>query len=275
MPRNFASRNFGPQTPGGGGGGGDPGSPILTVADAGNGTDATATITGTDSGAANVVYVAAFDPALGPQPLSNEGNRSGNGDVSLTLTPGHYVAIVLASLDGTSAISPPVYFSITDAAAEAPHYRMIEGVRIRVGSIGLAGIDSANIVSQHTPSDIQFNQAFSSTPVKSMPGVLIAPFANETMNPTAGTNYRDEIGFPIVVTLFDRQERIETTNLNRNLLWRHQVAAAFRNQRLPGVPEVENMIVEPGQIVMPESWFRGYWHSALVVRCFGRFTRGI
>lgn len=79
-----------------------PNTPTLTVADNGNGTGATATISGSSAGSSNTVEVSKIgvDGALTQTAF---GPRTGDGTVALSLSDGPYVATVTSSLNGLYA----------------------------------------------------------------------------------------------------------------------------------------------------------------------------
>jgi hypothetical protein len=80
----------------------------------------------------------------------------------------------------------------------------------------------------------------------------------------------------VLVTILDRdnQEPTLQANLDRHLLWRQQIARAFRNQRLNGVPEVINAEVESAEGLLEESWKRELMTSAVLLRFTSRESRG-
>jgi hypothetical protein len=79
------------------------------------------------------------------------------------------------------------------------------------------------------------------------------------------------------VTIVDRdnQERTREANLDQYLLWREQIARAFRQQRLSGVPEIYTCIVEPDQVVGADAWSKNLFASSLVLRFLSRERRGM
>jgi hypothetical protein len=238
-----------------------------------DGTGAVVAITST-GGATNRVYTQLNDPPTGGNPWVLSGTRTGTGNVSLALAKGHYWWYVESNAAGTIEVTAPAYAAVTDAD-DAVHKRILDAVALRIRGIGLDGVLDASVITQWVPDAADFVPTRDAAAVKAMPGVICSMFGTEAMNPLAGTNARDEIGFPVTITMLDRQNKDLTANLERNTGWRYKIAAAFRNQRLAGVREIDYCIIEPSIIVVPESWAEGYWHSSLVVRCFGRFPRGI
>ncbi|HEV3006159.1 MAG TPA: hypothetical protein VGX78_16945 [Pirellulales bacterium] len=86
-------RQFGPIT----GGGSPPSKPTLTLTDKGDGTGATAAISGSDPGTTNTVYTASSPCVVGSVPRTAAGSRTGDGTLSLALSPGWYIAYCVSS----------------------------------------------------------------------------------------------------------------------------------------------------------------------------------
>ncbi len=89
--------------------------PTISVVDNGDGTGAVATIAGSESGAANSVYVA---PATGPPAFELEGSRTDDGAVALDLANGSYW-IYVQSVGASGTVSSTLVF-FTVSGGEAP-----------------------------------------------------------------------------------------------------------------------------------------------------------
>lgn len=76
-----------------------PATPALAVADNGNGTGATATITGSTPGSTNTVFAAPIAYS-GDLSWTNCGSRSGDGTLSLAIADGRYIGRVDSTLSG-------------------------------------------------------------------------------------------------------------------------------------------------------------------------------
>lgn len=254
------------------GGVGDPISePTLAVTDQGDGTGATATITGSDVGTTNTVYTQAFDGELGSDTWTSQGSRSGNGTIDMTLTTGHYLAYVVSSDGSQTQASNVVYFVVT-SATESVYYQCLTGTRSRVQAVSLSGIENANIVAKKMPHP----RLFSDDGSISLPCVLITP-PGDRQPANEGTNLEDDVHYRVLVTVVspDNQERTIAANLSRDLLWMQQISRAFRQQRLPGVDEVVTCRVQPGEAYVPAAWRNNYAVSARVLEFIAREPRGI
>lgn len=247
-----------------------PDTPTLAVADDGDGT-ATATISGSTAGATNAVYTSPFSGEIGGGSWTLAGSRTGDGDVSLATGTGHFWAYVLSTVSGQTAASASVYFTVTDGT-EAVHYRCLTAVQARIRALSLSGIENANVLVKKLPIE---KWAFRDTGL-GLPGVLVTP-QRETMDPRAGTNIRDDVGYGVLVTVCqaDNQDHTLEAGLSERILWREKVARAFRSQRLSGVSEVYTCRIEPGDPLIPAAWLQQVHASALLLRFLSREVRGI
>lgn len=108
-----------------------------------------------------------------------------------------------------------------------------------------------------------------------LPSVLVSPHGPEHMNRLQGTNRRDDVEYPVLVSIVDRDNQDPAAGrLDQYLNWREQIARAFRHQTLAAVPEIIGCWVEPSTIVQPESWMRGFFHSSLLLWFVSREPRG-
>jgi hypothetical protein len=242
--------------------------PQLTVTDHGDDTGATATISGAASQSTNTVYVQSFGGDLGGGAWTAGGSIAGNGDVALALATGHYFAYAVSSVGGLQAVSAVSYFVVTDGV-ESIHTRCLTAAQARIRLLALTGLDNASVVIEKLPAGRNLTAGVG------LPAVILSPH-RAAMPATAGTNSQDDVHYDVLVAIFDRdnQEPTLEANLDRHLLWRQQIARAFRNQRLAGVPEVINSEVEPAEGLLDEAWKRELMTSAVLVRFTSRETRG-
>lgn len=244
-------------------------SPRLEVFDHADNTGATATVSEAASGTINWVYVQRFDGNLGGGNWSSAGSVSENGDLDMPLAAGHYFAYAHSSRGGAEAVSNIVYFVVTDGL-ESIHTRCLAAVQAKIRLLALDGLTSSRVVVEKLP--VARNLA---TGV-GLPAVVLSPH-RAAMPLTAGTNTLDDVHYDVLVTIVERdnQEPSLHANLDRHLLWRQQIARAFRNQRLGGVPEVIDAAVEPAEGLADESWKRELMTSALLLRFTSREVRGM
>jgi hypothetical protein len=151
------------------------------------------------------------------------------------------------------------------------YWSCLRAVQAQIQALNLPGLTTLSIVIKKLPLDRNMGTA----PGLALPAVLITP-DRETMDPQAGTNSFDDVVYSVRVTMFDRdnQEPTVAANLDRYLAWRQQIARAFRNQTLAGVPEVYSASVEPAEVVNADAWARNLYASALLLRFVSREPRG-
>ena len=239
-------------------------APTLAVADLANGTGGTATLSGGNSGATNTVYVQAIDGELGTATWTSKGSRTGNGTVSISATAGFYWVKCVSVLSSETVVSNLVYQNFTTGTAAVLEQCLL-AVQSRIQGLSLSGIANGSVIVQKVPSDRNVTR----------PGVLIGPVGAEAVSLPAGSNLRDDIGYPVYVGLVAADDQDQSVNRARNLLWREKIRRAFHAQRLPGVALVFTCGVETRDIVAPD-WFASMrFVSAMVVRCFAREPRGI
>lgn len=151
------------------------------------------------------------------------------------------------------------------------HFDILTQVKNCIQALTLNGLDVANVKVVKIP---WATRIFGEERSLTYPGILISPLGVEAMNATAGTNASDDVGYPVLVSIFAADQQDFEANLEDYLKWRETIARAFRNQRLDGVSGVYTCIVEPGQVMQPEAFVRNTWQSTLTLRFFSRETRG-
>jgi hypothetical protein len=243
--------------------------PHLSVADHGDNSGATATIEGAAIGSGNEIFVRDFEGDFGSTSWTSAASLIGNGSSLLALATGHYFGYAQSTALGGTAASNVVYFAVTDGL-ESIHTRCLTAAQARIRLLGLEGLANAAVVVEKLP--LTRNLA---TDV-GLPAILLSP-QRSAMPPGDGTNVLDDVRYDVLVTVVDRdnQEPTLQANLDRHLLWRQQIARAFRNQRLPGVPEIINAEVEQADALVEEAWKRELMTSSVLLRFTSRETRGL
>jgi len=169
---------------------------------------------------------------------------------------------------------PWFFLQTGGVAAAAPeqsvHWRCLSAVCGQVRNLQLDGLPTASVLLMKIPAAVSFGTA--DVP---LPGVLISPYGPEHMNRLQGTNQKDDVEYPVLISIVDRDNQDPTaTGLGRYLNWRERIARTFRNQRLSEVPEIIGCWIEPSTIVQPESWMKGFFHSSLLLWFVSREPRG-
>lgn len=229
----------------------------LSIVDNADGTGATATIAGS-SGGANVVSVQNVDGELGSLSWTAAGSRTGDGDVSLTLTPGYYWAYCVT---GGTSLSGLVYFQVT-TGVDSVLSRCAAAVKSRLQLLALPCTERVlDLITDRSPGE----ELFPCT-------VLTTDGANQTNE--AALNGRDDIGQPIRCLVKDICGKFDSTKLETYRSWRQAIFRAFHNQRLPGVIESVRNRVELGGVTPAESK-QPQMVFDLTIRCITREVRGL
>jgi hypothetical protein len=155
--------------------------------------------------------------------------------------------------------------------ADSVHYSLMEATQARFQALTLTGIDDASIIIAKK-IDTRTLEKDRTAPFR-MPGILIC--AGNTEKLQGGTNSRDDIGYPVAVYLFAKDDKDLTTNHDQYLRWREQLIGSVINQRFAGVPEQFRAEVEPGPIIHDGAWLKGLLASAFTIRFTVRRARGV
>ncbi len=242
--------------------------PLLTIADHGDGSGATFSLADLDPEAHAVLHVRAFSGDLGTESWTTAGMFDASGELTLSLVPGHYLAYAVATVNAAQVTSAVTYFIVTDGL-ESIHTRCLSAVQARIRLLELEGVSSERVLIEKVPAGRNLSAA------AGLPAIVISP-QRAAMPADAGTNGTDDVHYDVQVSIFDRdnQEPTLAANLDRHLLWRQQIARVFRNQRLPGVPEVINSAVEPTDGPHEGAWKHELMTTAIRLRFTSREPRG-
>jgi hypothetical protein len=150
--------------------------------------------------------------------------------------------------------------------------RCVLAVQARIRGLRLSDLNAASVVVQKVPWARDFLGA---NPKYALPGVIIAPWGEEQMNPSEGTNLKDDVGYPVLVSIIAADRQRLVADFGKYLSWRERIARAFRNQPLPGVDEVISCSIDPGPILQPEAFLRGVYHSSMTLRFISREPRAM
>lgn len=146
---------------------------------------------------------------------------------------------------------------------------ILNTVRSLVQDLELPGLATANVIVQKVAGDRPQD-----LPAVKYPCLLIAPHGAESADPQSGTNLRDDVVYPIRVTILAEDAGDQQFGLTQYLGWRERLRRRFHNQRLS--PDLCFTVqVQPLTIVDPAAWHqRGLFVSSLVLHCFSRESRG-
>ena len=237
-------------------------SVTLTVTDNQDGTGGVATIAGSNGGTVSLYYLTYLGLQQGYSWVLY-GTRTGDGTIAVSLAVGLYFWYCTDSANNVSTL---VFQQLSNTGLQSVHYRSMLAVQTRIQGLGLSGLASNKVVIQWLP------RVWDDIDNLALPLVMIAPLGKEGQ--PGILNNRDDIDYPIVVAIVDRQNEDYQANLQRNTRWREQIFRALRHQRLLGVPEIITTDVEPDFVINPEIFNKNLWYSALLTKPRSREARG-
>lgn len=236
----------------------------ISITDSANGTGGTATITGSDSAQTATIYA----QRAGTRVWSSAGSRSGNGTLSLTLTPGYYFAYCQGTVSSTTSLSPVIgQFAIT-SETEAVHHRVKQAIYNEI--IDFAPATLPRIIDSTSGEPNVLVDIWTGTPDWwndpriAFPGIFIWTWDREQKQ--GGTNVDDYWGKMVAVAYLDRHSAMDTSMLPTILRYREILIRKFNNQRLPAVSEVIFCEVEPLTIAEPMIAKQELYQSSFLIR---------
>jgi hypothetical protein len=235
----------------------------ITWADNGDGTGITVTISGATAGT-YTLYVQRLNGAIPNWQFTPESSRSGDGTL-VSAVSGFHFWYVAHTTDSPTVVQAG-YASSSETSV---HYQCLEAVQARIQSLSLDGISNDDVQVLKIPLDRGWEDG-----TFSYPGVIISSIGAEQQSPSRVTNRRDDIDYPVFVSMLAADNQDLTANHNRYLLWRQKINRAFRNQHLPGL-ECVWCSVQPMQVTSQSAWFNAIHHSSMIIRCNSREPRGI
>lgn len=149
-------------------------------------------------------------------------------------------------------------------------FDILEAIRAELQTLALPGLAAANVVVQKVPGDRSAD-----LPAVKYPCLLIAPLGAERLDPSAGTNLRDDVEYAVRLTILIAETGNQEERFNQFLSWREIIRRAFHNQRL-AVAGCFTVRVRPLDVVEQTVWSESnLFMSSLVLHCFAREPRGI
>lgn len=167
-------------------------TPAITVTNNGDGT-ATVAISNSTGGTTNTVYYVPIDNQWGDAlTWTNGGNRTGNGNVTVTTGRGVFWFYV-ASTDGSNSMASNIAQKWISTSVESVWNQILDAVQARVRALNLTGISSSRVIVLTQLDAEKVREVNDSTG-----GVVIAPAGAETY-PDGGPTTKDRILYPVVV----------------------------------------------------------------------------
>jgi hypothetical protein len=230
-----------------------------------DGTGVTVTVSGVGAFDNTDVFVHPFSGGFGRgERWTQTDSILGNSSVVLDFGRGHYFGYTEMS----GVRSPVVYFNITETD-ESTHYQILEAVQSRIIAVNLDEV-GANVLIRKIPTERGNDDSTYAYPV-----IMVSPMGTEQLR--GGTNRRDDVGYPVLVSILAKNNQdLSETNLNKFLLWRERLSAAFRGDQqlqLTGI-QVHKTNVEPGPVLSPTAVWNNQFQCSLTIRCEARQARG-
>lgn len=235
-----------------------------TWTDNGDNTGFNVAVSNADPGEVSTLYAQTINSDVPFWTFTQQSQITRNGNLTSSIVGFHWYYV----LSSVSGVQPVLAGTSTDGLGSI-HHNCLEAVKTRIISLNLNGISADDIKVIKVPLDRGWDDG-----VLSYPGIVISSVGVEQQSPTGGTNVRDDIEYPVFVSMLAADNQDLVTNHSRYLRWRQRINAAFRQQRLPGV-KIESCTVQPMQITSIGAWFNAIHHSSLVIRCLSRETRGV
>lgn len=236
--------------------------PILEITDNQNGTGATAVLSGGSAQAINTIQTQLPAQTVGNPVWQQRVTIIGNGTAALPLPTGYYWGSCLSDIDGSQLASNIVWFPVT-SDSESVAYRVLLAVQAQIQTLDLPGLAPSQVYVRMTPDP----------KIVTYPAIFITPEDRETY--LAGTNFRDDVGYPALIWIANRNDKDYAAKLPMYELWRERIQRYFRRQPLRGVPEIYDCKVETREIVkfLPPQY--QYLVSTFVLRFTSREVRGV
>jgi hypothetical protein len=243
----------------------------LTITDNQDGTGATATVTGSDAGSANVVYASAVSDGPNVIPWAAAGSRTGDGTVLLPLSPAYYYGYAAGLVSGAPALSIPVRFPVS-LSADSLYNRILLAIQAKIQ--GLSFVGPAPSLTTLAPGQVVVQPKINPK-VLSYPCLVVSPPDGWPERVKPLVNSRDDIGYPVVCTIIDRQSPDYTPPYPTYYLWRERLFRGVRYQRLAGVAECETVEPAPRPMVAWSGKAFEQFTTAVGFIVWCRETRGI
>lgn len=141
------------------------------------------------------------------------------------------------------------------------------------GTDNVRSIDSDAIVLRKLSRDNKNSQRHSADKT---PGMVITPGNRVVMDPEAGEVGRDDIVYPILIQIIDRDSGDNINGLRTYLFWQEQVARFFRNASLSNVTENYINYIAAVDNIDERQWVRHQnFINGIILHVMTREERGI
>lgn len=239
-----------------------------------NNTGLTVTVSGSDSGSTNTLYASPVFQGNNPLAWVSQGSRTGDGTIAASVATAYWFLYVAASLvSGVPALSPPI-IGLASLAVQSMQTQVELAIQAKIQALTLNGLATppGNIPASRV---YRFDTPMSDDllPMITVPCVIVSPpAAPEAIKNVVNT--AEDIGFPVNVLILDHCAPRQQGQADTYKLWRQQISRAVRYQRLPGVPLVYTVSLEPKELLSWQPPKYEYVFSAMTFRAWVRDPRG-
>ena len=145
----------------------------------------------------------------------------------------------------------------------------------------LVDISAASIVAAEQPDVSRLFGATGKCATLSYPGAIVWPYQQESTDIAAGDNLRDEITYPVAISLVDKGSGstgadgmiINRAYRRRHMLWREKISRKFRHY-LASIREVRDVYIRYQLFAIPSAYKNDdLFHGAIVVDFISQETR--
>lgn len=244
----------------------------LTWTDAADGTGGVATVAGADADTVEVFATAVDATGLTNPTWTSKGTRTGDGTVSVSLTPGYYWLYAAGLVSGLPALSNLVYALASDSA-DALASRCVDAIAARLAGLVMT-IDADGGGGVTLPNATIYKQTLPEDSKLTYPCILLS-HEGLTERPEGTTTGKDDIAHGCICRVLERNEATYQYRRKTWLRWRQQVFRSLRNQRLAGITEVLTVRVEPRVVIDPHLPAYQVAELGFTVWSVCRETRGV
>ncbi len=242
----------------------------INFTDLGTGTTGTISLTGSQAGSTNELFLAKHAWGMGFEALTIAGSRVGDGSISLTgLTSGSYYAFARSTVGLTETLSIPLSFRVN--SQELPlQERCANALRDFV--LGLQIPDVTTDPQQHVVAKVgeKFDKVVESKNFKQAVFYLWAPETYSISNAS-----EDFVKIPVVLSWIQKSSQGLTTNKTEILRFREIVHRSMAICELSEIPEVYGVSFMPGAVIDPSQWIENSDATNMTVNFLAEVQAGI
>jgi hypothetical protein len=227
----------------------------------------TLTVASSSSDATNTVWYTA-STYLGGGTWTSDGSRTGDGNVTLSLTAGTYLIQVQSVRNQQTAVTNVLLYVVT-ATTTSIYYQVLQAVQSAIQGLNLVLPDASVL-----PASRVYLYKLLTDRAITLPCVIVfQPPVPETM--PGGTNERDDTGYPVGVGILaaSNQDYDLDSDDDPFIKWRQRIRRKFNEQRIV-VDQVYRCLWEPSPLIDYGLWEQGnLWVQGGIVRVLNRESR--